>query len=84
MFRDHGQDCIEFDVTHPHPRQEGLHWIVVGYWVQVGGFVTNQIDTKTYVAAVRPVCSDSDRVDCWQIEKRLVCGRVVLDFGMPL
>ena len=84
MFRDHGQDSIEFDVTHLHPQQEGLNWIVVGYWVEVGGFVTNQIDMKTYAAAVRPVCSDSDRVACWQIERLSVCGRIVLDLGMPL
>ena len=83
-FQDHSRYDYGFDVAHPHPQQEGLHWIVVGYWVEVGGFVTNQIDAKTYVAAVRPMCANSDRAACWQIEKLSVCGRIVLNFGMPL
>jgi len=78
MFDSPDHYHIEFDVAYLHPQPEP------GYWAVVGGFVSDQNTPNTYVAAVRLVCPDFDKVACWQLEKLAINEAIVLDRGKPL
>lgn len=69
---------IEFDVAYLHPQPEP------GYWAVVGGFMSEQSTPNSYVAAVRLVCPDFEKVTCWRLEKLSVNGTMVIDRGQPL
>lgn len=73
-----GHYHVEFDVAYLHPQPQP------NYWAVVGGFVSDQNNRNTYVAAVRLVCPDFDKVACWQLDKLAINGDVVLDRGKPL
>ncbi len=69
---------IEFDVAYlvrqPEPN----------YWAVVGGFVTDQNTPNSYVAAVRLICPDQAKVECWRLEKLAINRKIVVDLGQPL
>lgn len=78
MFGSLGQYHIEFDIAYVYPQPEP------GYWAVVGGFISDQSTPNTYVAAVRLVCPDFEKVACWQLEKLAINGTMVRDRGEPL
>jgi hypothetical protein len=78
MFGDLGHYHIEFDVAYLYPQPRP------NYWAVVGGFVSDQTDRNTYVAAVSLICPDAQDVNCWRLEKLAINGTVVLDQGQPL
>jgi hypothetical protein len=78
MFGSLGHYHIEFDVAYLHPQPDP------NYWAVVGGFVSDQNVRNIYVAAVRLVCPDSVKVECWRLEKLAINREVVLDRGEPL
>lgn len=78
MFGSLGHYHIEFDSAYLHPQPQP------NYWAVVGGFVSDQNDQNTYVAAVRLVCSEIAEVECWRLEKLAINGIVTLDRGQPL
>jgi len=78
MFANLGHYHIEFDVAYLHPQPEP------GYWAVVGGFMSEQSTPNSYVAAVRLVCPDFEKVICWRLEKLAVNGTMVIDRGQPL
>ena len=78
MFGNLGHYHIEFDVAYLHPQPEP------GYWAVVGGFMSEQSTPNSYVAAVRLICPDFDKVACWRLEKLAINGTVVVDRGEPL
>jgi hypothetical protein len=78
MFGTLGHYHIEFDVAYLHPQPEP------DYWAVVGGFVSEQSTPNSYVAALRLVCPDFDKVACWRLEKLAINGTIVLDRGEPL
>ena len=78
MFGNLGHFHIEFDVAYLHPQPEP------GYWAVVGGYMSEQSTPNSYVAAVRLICPDFDKVACWRLEKLAINGTVVVDRGEPL
>ena len=78
MFGSLGHYHIEFDVAYLHPQPEP------GYWAVVGGFMSEQSTPNSYVAAIRLVCPDFEKVTCWRLEKLAVNGAIVVDRGEPL
>ena len=75
MFGNLGHYHIEFDVAYLHPQPEP------GYWAVVGGYMSEQSTPNSYVAAVRLICPDFDKVTCWRLEKLAVNGTIVVDRG---
>lgn len=78
MFGSLGHYHIEFDVAYLHPQPQP------NYWAVVGGFVSDQNVSNTYVAAVRLTCSDFAKVACWRLEKLAINGKIILDRDEPL
>lgn len=78
MFGRLGHYRIEFDVAYLHPQPEP------GYWAVVGGFMSEQSTPNSYVAAIRLVCPDFDKVTCWRLEKLAINGTIMVDRGEPL
>jgi hypothetical protein len=78
MFGDLGHYHVEFDIAYLHPQPEP------DYWAVVGGFMSEQSTPNDYVAAVRLVCPDFEKVTCWRLEKLAINGAVVVDRGEPL
>ena len=73
-----GHYHIEFDIAYLHPQPEP------NYWAVVGGFVSDQNIPNTYVAAVRLICSDFAKVECWRLEKLAINRTIILDQREPL
>ncbi len=78
MFESPGHYHIEFDVAYLYPQPDP------NYWAVVGGFVSDQNNANSYVAAVRLVCPEFDAVTCWQLEKLAINDAIVVDRGDPL
>ncbi len=78
MFGSLGHYHIEFDVAYLHPQPQP------DYWAVVGGFVSDQNTANTFVAAVRLICSDFAKVECWRLEKLAINGKIIVDQGQPL
>jgi hypothetical protein len=78
MFGSLGHYHVEFDVAYLHPQPEP------DFWAVVGGFMSDQNKPNSYVAAVRLVCPDFGKVECWRLEKLAINGTIVLDRGQPL
>ncbi len=78
MFGSLGHYHIEFDVAYLHPQPQP------DYWAVVGSFVSDQNTPNKFVAAVRLICSDFAKVDCWRLEKLAINGKIILDRGQPL
>ena len=70
-----GHYHIEFDISYLHPQPEP------NYWAVVGGFISYQNRKNSYVAAVRLVCEDHDRVACWELDKLAINRKIVVDKG---
>ena len=73
-----GHYHIEFDTAELHPQPEQ------NFWAVVGGFVSRQTERNIFVAAVRLVCADYEKVACWSLEKLAINRTIVLDRGKPL
>ena len=78
MFGSLGQYHIEFDVAQLHPQPDP------DYWAVVGGYISDQNTPNSYVAAVRLVCPDYEKVACWRLEKLAINGTILLNRGEPL
>ncbi len=78
MFGSLGHYHIEFDISYLHPQPQP------DYWAVVGGFVSDQNTPNTFVAAVRLICPDFAKVECWRLEKLAINGKIILDWGEPL
>ena len=78
MFGPLGHYHIEFDVAYLHPQPQP------NYWAVVGGFVSDQNTPNTFVAAVRLICPDFAKVECWRLEKLAINGKIILDWSPPL
>ena len=78
MLGDMGHYHIEFDVAYlmPQPQPD--------YWAVVGGYISDQNDINSYVAAVRLVCPEWAEVECWRLEKLAINGEIVIDLGQAL
>ena len=63
------------NVVHAQPA--GRYWAVVGR--AISGALTGHMRQHVYVAAVRLMCDDFERAECWRLEKLAIDGRIVLD-----
>ena len=77
MFGPLGHYHIEFDVAYLHPQPQP------NYWAVVGGFVSDQNTPNTFVAAVRLICPDFAKVECWRLEKLAINGKSSLIGARP-
>lgn len=78
MFGGLGHYHIEFDVAYLYPQPRP------NYWAVVGGFVSDQTERNTYVAAVSLICPEADDVACWRLDKLAINGTIIVDRGEPL
>ncbi len=78
MHGDKGHYHIEFDTAQLHPQPDE------NFWAVVGGFVSDQTKRNIFVAAVRLVCADYAKVECWSLEKLAINRTIVVDRGRPL
>ncbi len=73
-----GQYHIDFDLAYLHPQPQP------NFWAVVGGFVSDQNTPNTYVAAVRLICPDFSRMECWRLEKLAINGDIIVNLDEPL
>ena len=78
MFGTLGHYHIEFDVAYLYPQPQP------DYWAVVGGFVSDQNTPNKYVAAVRLICPDFEKVECWRLEKLAINQKIILNLDNPL
>ncbi len=69
---------IEFDIAYIHPQPQP------DFWAVVGGFVFDQNVANTYVAAVRQICPQFNRVECWRLDKLAINRTIILNRGDPV
>lgn len=69
---------IEFDIAIIHPQPQP------NFWAVVGGFVSDQNVANTYVAAVRLICPQFTRVECWRLDKLAINRTIILNRGDPV
>ncbi len=67
-------------VVHPQPGYR--YWAVVGE--AVSGSLTGKLRQHVYVVAVRLVCDETAREECWRLEKLALDDRILFDRGEPL
>ena len=68
---------IAFDIANIHPQPEK------GYWAVIGGFMADS-GNKTYKphaygVAMRIICAEHDKLECWRLEKLVIDQRVILN-----
>ncbi len=73
-----GHYHIEFDVAYLHPQPQA------NFWAVVGGFMSDQSTPNSYVVAIRRICPESLKVECWRLEKLAINRTIILDLGKPL
>lgn len=78
MRRGLGHYHIEFDLAYLHPQPDPAFWAVVG------GFISDQATQNTYVVAIRQICDDHAKIDCWRMEKLAINQEIILNLGKPL
>ena len=78
MFGSLGHYHIEFDVAYLYPQPQP------DYWAVVGGFVSDQNTPNKFVAAIRLICPNFSKVECWRLEKLAINGKIILDLGKQL
>jgi hypothetical protein len=68
---------VAFDIANIHPQPEG------GYWAVVGGFMADAGNKNylphAYGVAIRLICSDHDKLKCWQLEKLVIDRKIILN-----
>ena len=64
-----------FGPTAIHPQPGGNYWAVVGELVS--NAIKGKMSNHTYVAAVRLVCGEIEKPDCWRLEKMALDSRQV-------
>lgn len=69
---------VEFDVAYIHPQPQP------DFWAVVGGFVSDQNIANIYVAAVRLICPQFNRVECWRLDKLAINRTIILNRGDPV
>lgn len=69
---------IEFDIAYIHPQPQS------NFWAVVGGFVSDQNVANTYVAAVRLICPQFNKVECWRLDKLAINRTIILNRGNPV
>ena len=65
-----------------HPQPQSRYWAVVGE--AVSGAMTGHMKNHVFVAAVRLICDDDGKADCWRLEKLAIDNQIVLDRGGEL
>lgn len=73
-----GHYHIEFDLAQLHPQPQPNYWLVIG------GFVSDQRIPNGYGAAIRLICDDFNKTECWELDKLVINGSIILDKGKPL
>ena len=68
---------IAFDIANIHPQPEK------GYWAVIGGFMADA-GNKTYKphaygVAMRIICPEHEKLECWRLEKLVIDQRVILN-----
>jgi hypothetical protein len=69
---------IEFNIAYIHPQPQP------NFWAVVGGFVSDQNVANTYVAAVRLICPQFTRIECWRLDKLAINRIIILNRGDPV
>lgn len=64
-----------------YPQPEGRYWAVVGELVSG---TLRELRQSEYIAAIRLICDDTAKSDCWRLEKLAINGEIVFDRGVPL
>ena len=61
--------------TTVHPQPGGDYWAVVGELVS--NAIKGKMSKHSYVAAVRLVCAETEKAECWKLEKMALDNRIV-------
>ncbi len=69
---------IEFDVAYIHPQPQP------NFWAVSGGFVSDQNIVNAYVAAVRLICPQFNKVECWRLDKLAIDRTIILNRSDPV
>ncbi len=69
---------IEFDIAYIHPQPQP------DFWAVVGGFVSDQNIANTYVAALRLICPQFNKVECWRLDKLAINRAIIRNRGDPV
>jgi hypothetical protein len=69
---------IKFDIAYIPPQPQ------TNFWAVVGGFVSNHNVANTYGTAVRLMCRQFKRVECWRLDKLAIKRTIILNRGDPV
>lgn len=68
---------VAFDVVDIHPQPDP------GYWAVIGGFMANSEGANYrphgFGVAIRLICDDHDKLECWQLEKLVIDRKIILN-----
>ncbi len=68
---------IAFDIVNIHPQPEPNHWAVIGGFMADAG--ASNYRPHAYGVAMRLVCADHDKLECWQLEKLVIDRKIILN-----
>ena len=68
---------VAFDIVNIHPQPDPNYWAVIGgFMADSGG---KNYKPHAYGVAMRLVCADADKLECWQLEKLVIDQKIILN-----
>ncbi len=68
---------VAFDIANIHPQPDKDYWAVVGgFMADAGG---NNYKPHAFGIAMRLICPDHEKLECWQMEKLVIDQTIILN-----
>lgn len=68
---------VAFDIVNIHPQPDPNYWAVIGgFMADAGG---KNYKPHAYGVAMRLVCADAEKLECWQLEKLVIDRKIILN-----
>ncbi|MEM8743712.1 MAG: hypothetical protein AAGF14_03650 [Pseudomonadota bacterium] len=68
---------VSFDIVNIHPQPDPNYWAVIGgFMADSGG---KNYKPHAYGVAMRLVCADAEKIECWQLEKLVIDQKIILN-----
>jgi len=68
---------VAFDISNIYPQPD------LNYWAVVGGFMADSggknYKPHAYGIAMRLICAEAEKTECWQLEKLVIDQKIILN-----
>ena len=68
---------IAFDIASIHPQPDSDYWAVVGGFMAAAS--NKNYKPHAFGIAMRLICPDHDKMQCWQMEKLVIDEKIILN-----